>query len=297
MPPEAVSRSVDETPPAPLQVVPGALAVAPANALAPVSRLAQPGPRLLTAARALVLFGSLAAFWAGTFVFSFTALPLLHIAIRDPIRRRRLTQRFVSACFGFIHRMLDRLGIYRTRWSGPALPQTAAVLVANHPSFLDFTAIAAACPALCCVVKPLLMRNPMIGRVLRACGHVDGRADSLAGAQATFTQLRQRLEEGFPVLIFPEGTRSPADGLWTFRRGPFRLAAVAGVPLRPLFLDCFPSALGKGVSIWQYPRVAPTLTLEVLTDIPSAGRTAGSMRDECEQRVRERQAQLARSRA
>ena len=294
MPPEAVSQPVDVVPAA---AAPEIEPVAPGPAsLPPRPRFDGVGHLLLTAGRAGILLGTLALFWAGTFLFSLSALPVLHVAIRDPIRRRRLTQRFVSGCFAAIHGLLERLGIYHRRWQGPPLPQTPAVLVANHPSFLDFTAIAAACPTLCCVVKPLLMRNPLVGRVLRACGHVDGRSETLAGAESTFAELRQRLAEGFPVLIFPEGTRSPTGGLWAFRRGPFRLACVAQVPLRLLVLDCFPSALGKDVSIWQYPRVAPTLTLEVQPDMPSAGRTAGSLRDECEQRVRERQALLARAR-
>jgi 1-acyl-sn-glycerol-3-phosphate acyltransferase len=292
MPPEAVSRSVVELPAAPVPALDPGLAASPGTTRERVTA----GHALLTAVRATVLLGLLGFFWICTFIFSLTGLPLLHVAIREPIARRRATQRFVSGCFAAIHGLLSRLGIYHCRWQGLQLAQTPAVLVANHPSFLDFTAIAAACPTLCCVVKPLLMRNPLVGRVLRACGHVDGRSETLAGAEATFGELRQRLAEGHPVLIFPEGTRSPRGGLWAFRRGPFRLACVAGVPLRLLLLDCFPSALGKDVSIWQYPRVAPTLTLDVQADLPSTGRTPGSLRDECEKRVRERQALLSQTR-
>lgn len=283
MPPEAVSRPSPEQ----SQVTPVEVPEARPVPIRTAATASARAPVLLTAARAALLFGLLGVFWAGTFVFSLTALPLLHLGVRDPIRRRRLIQRVVSACFRAIHDLLSRLSIYHYRWNGRLL-QTPAVLVANHPSFLDFTAIAAACPTLCCVVKPLLMRNPLIGRVLRACGHVDGRSATLAGAEATLGELRQRLAEGFPVLIFPEGTRSPTGGLHAFRRGAFRLAAAANVPVRPLVLDCSPSALGKGVSIWQYPRIAPTLTLEVQPDITPLGRTAGSLRDECEQRVRDR---------
>lgn len=291
MPPEAVSLSDD-----PMRASsPGAPLPPPGP---PEARLppAEPGGWLLTATRATVLFGTLALFWLGTFLFALTALPLLRLFVREPTRRRRLIQRFVSGCFRAIHALLDRLSIYHCTWIGEPLPQTAAVIVANHPSFLDFTAIAAACPTLCCVVKPLLMRNPFVGRVLKACGHVDGRSESLAGAEATLTELRQRLAEGFPVLIFPEGTRSPAGGLHAFRRGAFRLASIANVPVRPLVLDCHPPALGKHVSIWQYPRVAPTLTIEVQPEIQPTGKTPGALRDEFEKRVRDRLAQITKSR-
>ena len=226
----------------------------------------------VTAVKATILFGMLGTFWLGTFVFSWTGLPALHVFVRDPIRRRRAMQRLVSFCFRFVHAVLGGLGIYRRRWRGQMVPQTPAVIVANHPSFLDFTAIAAACPTVCCVVKPLLMRNPFVGRVLRACGHVDGRSLTFAGAETTFRELRERLAEGFPVLIFPEGTRSPRDGLHAFRRGAFKLACDAGVPLHPLVIDCHPPALGKGVSIWEYPRSTPMLTIEVEPAVDTRGR-------------------------
>jgi 1-acyl-sn-glycerol-3-phosphate acyltransferase len=252
----------------------------------------KPGNPLLTAYRATVLFGLLGLFWVGTFIFSWTGMPLLLVFVRDRVRRRRIIQRLVSACFRTVHVILDRLSIYRRRWIGQSLPGTPEVIVANHPSFLDFTAIAAACPTICCVVKPVLMRNPLVGWVLRACGHVDGRSLTFAGVEATFRELRERLDEGFPVLIFPEGTRSPTNNLHPFRRGAFTLASVTQMPLRLLVLECDPPALGKGVSIWTYPRVAPMLTIEVKSAIDPRGRTAGAMRDECEKRVRERLAHL-----
>jgi 1-acyl-sn-glycerol-3-phosphate acyltransferase len=75
--------------------------------------------------------------------------------------------------------------------------------------------------------------------------------------------LEARLAEGFPVLVFPEGTRSPYEGLRRFRRGAFEVARKSSVPLVPLFLRCAPPALGKGVPVWRHPRACPVLTVHV----------------------------------
>jgi 1-acyl-sn-glycerol-3-phosphate acyltransferase len=245
--------------------------------------------------RACIFFVTITVFWFGAFVFAWSVVPASRLLVPSPARRRRLIQHLVSRCFRALHWVLATLRLYRCRWIGGPLPETAAVLVANHPSLLDFTAIAAYCPTLCCVVKPLLMGNPFVGPLLRACGHVDGRSTSFAASER-LRELRARLDDGHPVLIFPEGTRSPPGGLHPVRRGAFTLAIHAQVPVRTLFLDCHPAALGKAVSIWEYPHEEPVLTLEVTDVLDPTGRTAGSLRDQFETIVRGRMAALARPR-
>lgn len=55
--------------------------------------------------------------------------------------------------------------------------------------------------------------------------------------QAAYTQARQWLAEGMPVLFFPEGTRSITGKLGPFKNGAFKLALEAGVPVVPIAVD------------------------------------------------------------
>jgi 1-acyl-sn-glycerol-3-phosphate acyltransferase len=113
------------------------------------------------------------------------------------------------------------------------------------------------------VVKSSLVDSPLVGRLLRACGHVAAGDGSLMAGVGVLDAVRERLQEGFPVLVFPEGTRSPLGGMHRFRRGAFEIAQRAGVPVVPLFLRCDPPALGKGTPVWRHPRRCPTLTVQV----------------------------------
>jgi 1-acyl-sn-glycerol-3-phosphate acyltransferase len=127
------------------------------------------------------------------------------------------------------------------------------VVVANHPTLVDVTAILANFEDTCCVAKPSLIRNVFVGRLLRMCGHIDaGDGGAMSGA-AVMQEAQRRLEAGLSVLIFPEGTRSPPGGMHAFRRGAFEVAARSGVPLRPLFVTCNPPALSKGLPFWRQP--------------------------------------------
>jgi 1-acyl-sn-glycerol-3-phosphate acyltransferase len=47
----------------------------------------------------------------------------------------------------------------------------------------------------------------------------------------------ERIRAGSSVLLFAEGTRSPDGNLQQFKRGPFNLAAKAGVPVVPVAIN------------------------------------------------------------
>jgi 1-acyl-sn-glycerol-3-phosphate acyltransferase len=145
------------------------------------------------------------------------------------------------------------------------------VYVANHPSLLDVTSIICRLPHVCCVVKEGLIGNPLVGPLLRGLGHVGAGDGGFGAGYGVLSQLQTRLAEGFSVLVFPEGTRSPQGGMGRFRAGAFELARMAQAPLVPLLLHCDPPALGKGTSVWNHPRRCPTLTVNIDPSVEVGG--------------------------
>ena len=87
-----------------------------------------------------------------------------------------------------------------------------------------------------------------------------------------------------PVLIFPEGTRSPEGGLRTFKRGAFEIACRANVPVLPLLIKCNPPALGKGRPWYDIPRRTARFTMTPLPPIAPVdfGRNPATMSAACE---------------
>lgn len=219
--------------------------------------------RVIRISRGAAVALAILFFWTGGLLLAWLVVPYLVLSERDRLQRRRKLQRVVAATWAWFLRGCEAITIYRVRYQGEPVLDGPCVLVANHPSLLDVTAIISRMPHACCVVKSSLVNSPLVGRLLRACGHVAAGDGSLMAGVGVLDAVRERLQEGFPVLVFPEGTRSPRSGMHRFRRGAFEIAQRAGVPVVPLFLRCDPPALGKGTPVWRHPRRCPTLTVEV----------------------------------
>jgi len=125
------------------------------------------------------------------------------------------------------------------------------VIAANHPSLLDALMIVARLPRGVCIMKSSLMRNPFLGAGAGLAGYVLN--------DCTRTMIRtsvERLGEGCQLVVFPEGTRSPAPGqLHPFSRSIALIAQRARVPIQMVVIETDSPYLGKGWPLWKLPPV------------------------------------------
>ncbi len=210
-------------------------------------------------------------FWLGSWLLSWAILPLVGLALRrrPALERARRCQTIVGHGFRlFLGGLrLTRTLVFRPRTVTLELPDGPFVMIANHPTLIDVTAIMAVVPRICCVAKRPLFESPLAGPLLRACGHIEGGDGGLTDGAIVMEQAAKRLAQGQPVLIFPEGTRSPAGGLRRFKPGAFEIALRAGVPVVPLHLTCEPPTLMKGLAWYALPKHTAMYNLEPLPTV------------------------------
>lgn len=106
------------------------------------------------------------------------------------------------------------------------------ILVANHTSFLDILVVLMLHPKTVIMVKKWVYRSPIFGFFIRYAGYLFIEE----GVEQNETVIRKRLEEGYSIVIFPEGTRSPDGQIKRFHKGAFLLAQRLNVPVRPLYI-------------------------------------------------------------
>ena len=108
------------------------------------------------------------------------------------------------------------------------------MVVANHSSWLDILALGALGP-LVFVSKAEVAGWPGIGWLARATGTLFVRRDRRGEAGGQVAAIRERIERGEVVCLFPEGTSSDGRRVLPFK--PTLLAAVPpGMPVQPVSL-------------------------------------------------------------
>ncbi|HEY0800910.1 MAG TPA: lysophospholipid acyltransferase family protein, partial [Steroidobacteraceae bacterium] len=112
------------------------------------------------------------------------------------------------------------------------LPKTPCVVVANHASYIDGIAIAAALPPdFAFVIKKETLRAPLAGLLLRRLGsQFVERFDRHKGATDARRVLKMAAT-GQSLMFFPEGTFDETRQIGKFLGGAFTIAARAQMPV------------------------------------------------------------------
>jgi 1-acyl-sn-glycerol-3-phosphate acyltransferase len=115
------------------------------------------------------------------------------------------------------------------------LPRGAAVLVANHASYLDAVVLLATLPVdFRFVAKRELRTSPLVGVVVAKLGHLTVERVDVSRSVSDAAKATGMLRGGTPLLFFAEGTFARARGLLPFRLGAFKAAVEAGCPIVPI---------------------------------------------------------------
>jgi hypothetical protein len=164
---------------------------------------------------------------------------------REREATKRLARETLSRLSGKFLARLSRMDCVHCEFIGfeQAAEWTHSLVCANHPSILDALFLFQKLPQASCVVGT----NPWSDRLLsvpaRQALYVPGQP-----ALRMVKKIRQTIEEGGNMILFPEGTRTPSGALGPFHDG-FALAAIkARATVRTVFIECTSMFLGKGFS-------------------------------------------------
>ena len=124
------------------------------------------------------------------------------------------------------------------------------VIIANHPSLLDFVYIMSLVPNSTCIVRGSLTRTPLRGVIKQA--YITNNTDF----NEVLVECKKLTDKGCNVIVFPEGTRSPRIGRNNYKKGAARIALYCGCDVQPLFIGGSDKyGLGKTDPLWSYNHV------------------------------------------
>ena len=201
-----------------------------------------------------------ALFGLGGLLLSLIWFNLLLIVIRNKPRRRRLARRSIAASFRLFLAVVRAVGVldYRIEGGDILRQERGCLVVANHPSLIDYVMLASIMPETDCMVKSSLLKNPFVSGVIRAADYLlNDQADSLLPASLS------RLQQGDTILIFPEGTRTRPGEQMTLQRGAANIAVRCNSDLRVVIIHCSEHLLDKQSRWYNIPPKKPFFTVDV----------------------------------
>ena len=202
---------------------------------------------------------------------------------------RRVRYRIISGWSRLVVLMARALcGI---RWrieGGERLPRMPAVILSKHQSAWETMAFQLIFPAQSYLLKRELLWIPFFGWGLALMSPIAiDRSRGLAALRQLVRRGKERLAQGFWVVVFPEGTRVAPGERRKYQLGGALLAEHSGAPVVPV-------AHNAGL-VW--PRNAfikrpGTITVRIGPTIDSAGRDAATINALAEQWIEEQQKTL-----
>lgn len=109
---------------------------------------------------------------------------------------------------------------------------TPKILIANHSSFLDILMVLMVDPRVLIMVKSWVYNSPVFGLFIRYAGYPFAEE----GSETNLAFIQSRIDDGYSIAIFPEGTRSKDGEIKRFHKGAFYLSKALNVPIQPLLL-------------------------------------------------------------
>lgn len=210
--------------------------------------------------RLIATAGCFSFFGLGALVLTFLVFPIVSKLSANNQQRETNVQTIIQRSFDFFCRTMRFLKVIDYRFDNLAALQADkhCVIVANHPSLIDYVLIASQLPQCDCLVKATIWHNPFIKGIVKAAGYIPNK-----DPQSLLETCNQRLQRDNVLLIFPEGTRTTPTKTPKLQRGAAQIAVRSQVDIRVVHITVTPHFLTKEQKWYQVPDHKPFFLIEI----------------------------------
>ncbi len=106
------------------------------------------------------------------------------------------------------------------------------IIIANHQSFIDILMLLSLTPKIVMMTNKWVWNSIFFGHIVRYGGFIYNKG----GVEKHIDEVRKKVSQGYSVLIFPEGTRSPDQTIHRFHKGAFLLSKELSLDIIPVLI-------------------------------------------------------------
>ncbi|MBP9153245.1 MAG: 1-acyl-sn-glycerol-3-phosphate acyltransferase, partial [Flavobacteriales bacterium] len=167
---------------------------------------------------------------------------ILIVLIPLPLSKSRKQRIMMSLISVLIKSDVDIMTHAKQRWINKDNLDKPAILIANHASFVDLMLMIGSSNKLLLVTNDWVWNSPLFGFFIRYVEYIHAKDET----SWDLKKIQQKVDEGYSILIFPEGTRSLDGRMGRFKKGAFYLAEQLKLDIQPVILHGIHHALRKG---------------------------------------------------
>jgi 1-acyl-sn-glycerol-3-phosphate acyltransferase len=146
--------------------------------------------------------------------------------------------------------------------------QKPAIIICNHQSLIETPALLRLYPKIVILTNEWVFRNWVFGPVARVAGFIAVEDD----IDNSLSLIKERIDEGYSVLIFPEGHRSKDGNIQRFHKGAFYIAEKLKLDIVPVMIFGSGGFLRKGI-FWGKPnRLFMQILPRIVPENPTFGK-------------------------
>lgn len=116
------------------------------------------------------------------------------------------------------------------------VPEDIGIIISNHRSMIDPLIQLTVMYALP-VAKSEISKYPVVGKAAQTTGIIFLDRDNKENRFETREVIKEKVFQGYNVLVYPEGTVGTAQTTRSFSKGSFEIAADESIPIVPLAIE------------------------------------------------------------
>ena len=144
-----------------------------------------------------------------------------------------------------------------------------SIIIANHTSFLDILAIGMLHPKMIFLVNDWVYNSPVFGKAVQLAGFYPVSN----GIENGLDHLKKKIDQGYTLMAFPEGTRSKTNKIKRFHKGAFYLAEQFHLDIIPVLIHGNSEVIPKGSSMIRDGHITLKILDRITADNEQFGET------------------------
>ncbi len=194
----------------------------------------------ITLSNLLLTIAAFTIFVTGSIFLNLCLLLAIVLPIKLKAKKLFVHYCMMLSCRGLVYLLFPitkkRINISREKF------KKSSIIISNHQSHIDLVILLSLSPKMVVLTTNWVWESPFYGFLIRFIDFYNVND----GNESIIKNLKPKIDEGYSVLVFPEGSRSKNQNITRFHKGAFYLAKQLNLDIVPIIIHGAGDCMRKG---------------------------------------------------